>query len=264
VSKITYHNIHLFIHPFIHSLKTHISPTYDTLSREAADFIADHVRQKPASFICVTSGDSPNGTYRYLADYVQAGKVDFSQCRFVGLDEWMGMGPDHEGSCSHQLLTHFFGPAQIRPEQYLLFDATAPDMEAQCERMNRFIEQHGPLDLMLVGIGVNGHIGLNEPGVSFDQYAHVSELHPITKAVGQKYFQRETPLEKGVTLGLQHLQDAKVAVLFANGEKKTKIVAAALEGEVTNEVPASILQKHPNAHIFMDEAAAAGLKKGKI
>jgi glucosamine-6-phosphate isomerase len=244
-------------------LKTHISPTYDTLSRQAADFIADYVRQKPASFICVTSGDSPTGTYAYLAAYAQAGEVDFSQCRFVGLDEWMGMGPSDEGSCSHQLLTRFFGPAQIRAEQYVLFDATAPDMAAECQKMNDHIRQHGPLDLMLVGIGVNGHIGLNEPGVSFDLYAHVSELHPTTKAVGQKYFQRETPLEHGVTLGLRHLLAARVAILFANGAKKTDIVARALQGEVTNEVPASILQRHPEAHIFLDEAAAAGLKQEK-
>jgi glucosamine-6-phosphate deaminase len=240
-------------------LKLHISPTSDTLSREAADFIANQVRQKPASFICVTSGDSPTGTYRFLAEYAQAGEVDFGQCRFVGLDEWLGMGPADEGSCSHQLLTRFFEPAQIRPEQYVLFDATAPDMEAECQRMNAYIRQHGPLDLMLVGIGMNGHIGLNEPGVSFDLYAHVSELHPTTKAVGQKYFQRETTLEHGVTLGLRHLQEARVAILFANGEKKRDIVAKALEGEVTSEVPASILQRHPEAHIFLDEAAAAGL-----
>jgi glucosamine-6-phosphate isomerase len=238
----------------------HLSPTYDTLSRQAADFIADYIRQKPSSLICVTSGDSPTATYRYLAEYAQAGEVDFGQCLFVGLDEWLGMGPTDEGSCSYQLHTRFFAPAKIRPEQFVLFDATAPDMEGECRRMDAFIRKHGPLDLMLVGIGVNGHIGLNEPGVSFALYSHTTELHPSTKAVGQKYFDRQTPLEKGVTLGLQHLMDARVAILFANGEKKKDIVARALEGEVTNEVPASILQTHPNAHVFLDEAAAGQLK----
>lgn len=238
-----------------------VSPDYDEMSRQTAAFIVDCLRQKPKSLLCLASGHSPTGTFQYLVEYAAAGKADFSQCLFVGLDEWVGLDREKEGSCSHYMHTHLFDPLGIKAEQIVLFEGRSADPEADCKRVDRFISEHGPIDLMLLGIGMNGHIGFNEPGVSFAQYSHCIQLDPITKEVGQKYFDEETKLDKGLTLGLQHVSEARVAVLIANGAQKAAIVARALQGEITSQVPASILQTHPNAFVFLDEAAATELQK---
>ena len=144
----------------------------------------------------------------------------------------------------------------------MVFDAKAADLDASCTAMNSFIKAHGPLEIMLVGVGMNGHIGLNEPGVNFNSYAHHSPLAPITVEVGQKYFKQETHLTEGITLGLRHLQEAGIPMLLASGIKKAGIIATALEGNVTNEVPASIFQTLPSGHVMLDEDAASGLING--
>lgn len=236
-----------------------IYKTYDELSRSTADFICDYVNQKPDAVLSLPSGESPTGTFGYLVEYARTGKVDFSRCTFIGLDEWVGMDENDEGSCRHYMNTHLFTPLGLDPAKILFFNARAHNLEEECNRVDRFIQQHGPLDIMLVGIGMNGHIGLNEPGVAFDLYSHRTALDSVTKAVGQKYFKQETTLQEGITLGLRHLQEARVAILLAAGAHKAAIVAKALEGEVTNQVPASILQILTNSFVFLDQEAASGL-----
>src|SRR6185312_4321051 len=108
----------------------------------------------------------------------------------------------------------FFTPANIDPSKMMVFDARAADLDASCTAMNSFIKEHGPLEIMLVGVGMNGHIGLNEPGADFNSYAHHSPLDPITIEVGQKYFQSETKLTEGISLGLKHLQEAGIPMLL--------------------------------------------------
>ncbi|PSR56476.1 glucosamine-6-phosphate deaminase [Adhaeribacter arboris] len=229
------------------------------MSKAAADFVREYVQQKPNALLCFPSGESPTGMLHYLGQYAQAGQVDFSKCTFVGLDEWVGMDETNEGSCRHYLNQHLFEPLGIKPENRILFNAKAPDLDQECERMNALIAQHGVIDLMVVGVGMNGHIGLNEPGVSFDLYAHHMALDEVTKTVGQKYFKQQTELHEGITLGLKHFQEAHYPVLIAAGGKKAGILAQALEGKVTNQVPASILQILPNAQVFLDWAVATQL-----
>ncbi|MEO6979513.1 MAG: glucosamine-6-phosphate deaminase [Mucilaginibacter sp.] len=235
---------------------------YDEMCRAAADIIVKQVKQKPGSLFCLTSGDTPAGIYKLLVQYANDGKVDFGQCWFVGLDEWVGMDKDDAGSCTNFLYETFFTPAKIAPSRLMVFDAKAADLDASCAAMDNFIKAHGPLAIMLVGIGMNGHIGLNEPGVNFSSYAHHSPLAPITVEVGQKYFKQETHLTEGITLGLKHLQEAGIPMLLASGIKKAGILATALEGNVTNEVPASIFQTLSAAYIMLDEDAASGLING--
>jgi len=240
-------------------MKIIITKDYDEMSRTAADLVIDQVKQKPASLICFPSGDSPAGMFRYLVADAGAGTVDFSQCYFVGLDEWVGMGKDDEGSCTQFLNAHFFDPLNIKPPQVKFFDAKAANLGAACLEMNDFIAQHGPLDMMIVGIGMNGHIGLNEPGTDFNLYAHYARLDPVTVTVGQKYFKTETMLTEGITLGLKHLQEAKIPLLIAAGVKKAPIIVKALQGEVTEQVPASIFQTLAAAVVLLDKGAAAEL-----
>lgn len=229
------------------------------MSIAAAACIAGQVRQKPDSLLCFPSGDSPAGVFNYLIKYSQAGEVDFSRCYFVGLDEWVGMGKNDEGSCTWSLYDSFFNKLDIAADHMRFFDARAANLDASCKAMDDFIKDKGPLDIMMVGIGLNGHIGLNEPGTDFNLYAHHAPLAPMTISVGQKYFKQQTPLTEGITLGLKHLQEAKTPILIASGGKKAGIVKQALEGPVTNQLPASIFQTLASGIVFLDEEAASGL-----
>jgi glucosamine-6-phosphate deaminase len=233
-----------------------IYKNYDELSRAAADLIVEQVKGKPESLLCFPSGDSPAGVFKCLIADAREGKVDFSRCYFVGLDEWVGMGKDDEGSCTNFLYEHFFTPLNIGPSMVRFFDAKADDLDASCKAIDDFIKGAGPLDIMMVGIGMNGHIGLNEPGTDFNLYSHHSSLAPVTISVGQKYFKQQTPLYEGITLGLKHLQEAKIPMLIAAGSKKADIINQALQGEVTNQLPASIFQTLPSAVVLLDEGAA--------
>jgi glucosamine-6-phosphate isomerase len=241
-------------------MKIHTYPDYNTMSKAVADLVVTLVNQKPEALICFPSGESPTGMFDYLVQYVTRGFVDFSQTNFVGLDEWVGLSNENDGSCTHYLEKHFFKPLNIPSNKVKFFNATADDLDAECKAMNKHIDQLGGLDLMIVGVGLNGHIGLNEPGADFHSYAHHSPLAQITIDVAQKYFTNDTAvLTEGITLGLRHLAESAVPVLIAGGAKKAAIIAEALEGVVTNDVPASIFKTLPNAQVFLDNAAASQL-----
>ncbi|NHA06657.1 glucosamine-6-phosphate deaminase [Mucilaginibacter sp. HC2] len=234
---------------------------YDSLSSAAAYWVWRQIKQKPDSLICFPSGESPTGMFKFLVQYAKEGKIDFSRAHFVGLDEWVGMDKNDEGSCSHYLHEHFFSRLKIAPEQVRFFDAKAADLDEECQKMNEHIANLGGMDMMIVGIGMNGHIGLNEPGTDFNTYAHHSALAPVTIDVAKKYFAQQPQLTEGITLGLRHLTEARTPVLIASGTKKAGIIAQALNGPTTIDIPASIFQNLPNAQIFLDHGAAEKLNK---
>lgn len=240
-------------------MKFQLFSDYETLSRHAALHLMNLIRQKPDALICVASGDTPLGAYRQFVGLAEAGEVDLSRVTFVGLDEWLGMGPDDEGSCSWYLQRDLFGPLNLRPERIQLFDAKADDPAAEADRINGLVAQHGGFDLIIVGVGLNGHIAMNEPGTPFDSVAHVSDLHETTITVGQKYFNRPTPLRQGLTVGLSHVSGAKEAILLVSGAKKAGVLKTALAGPVTEAFPASLFQQLPNGYVWADTDAAAEL-----
>jgi galactosamine-6-phosphate isomerase/glucosamine-6-phosphate deaminase len=240
-------------------MKIEISKTYADMSVATANFIAKQLHKKPKSLLCFPSGDTPTGTLKILVNDSLEGKIDFSQCHFIGLDEWVGMDRHDEGSCQHYMFTQFFNPAKIRPEQITFFDAKAKDLGAECNHIDKMIFQRGGFDLIVVGVGMNGHVGLNEPGTSFETYCHSRALEETTKNVGQKYFSSSTPLTEGITVGLKHMMEAQTMVVIASGEKKSGIIQKIIEGPITEQVPGSILQRHENAVFFLDEAAASRL-----
>ena len=136
----------------------------------------------------------------------------------------------------------------------------AANLDEECIRMDEYIAAQGGIDMMVVGIGMNGHIGFNEPGSSFDVKSHVVPLDEITSSVGQKYFEQSMKLSYGITLGFQHLLSTKKVFLIANGEAKAGVIQKAVEGEVTTAFPASVMQMHENGFVLVDEAAASLLK----
>jgi galactosamine-6-phosphate isomerase len=182
--------------------------------------------------------------------------IDFSRVQFVSLDEWVGIPKSNNGSCYNFLHETLFEPLRIQDTNIHFFNSTAADLSAECERINQVIQTLGGIDLMLVGIGVNGHIGFNEPGVSPDLFAHVIKLDAITLQVGQKYFSETTALQKGITLGIARFMQSRMAILMATGSKKAAIIKKALKENVSDSVPASFIQQHRNAIVLLDREVA--------
>jgi len=233
-------------------LKTSIYPDYIFMSLAAANRVIELLNQKPTAVICLPSGSTPHRMFRELVSAHKAERVDFSRCTFVGLDEWVGLGANDEGSCRDLLDKDFLLPIGFREDQIIFFNGLAEDPEAECERINTAIASVGGLDLIVLGVGMNGHLALNEPGTPFDTYAHVSELETITKEVGQKYFSQTTELTQGITVGIRHIMEAKKAILIASGSAKGAVVKRALLMPVTTDFPASVLQEHLNAEFIVD------------
>jgi len=234
---------------------------YNELSAHAAGEIVDLVKRKPDAVLCLAAGDTPRLTYEMVVKMAREQKIDFSNVAFIGLDEWVGIPPENEGSCHYFLYKNLFIPLQMPLKHIRVFNALTDDLAAECKRIDNWILQLGGIDLMLVGIGMNGHIGFNEPGVSFDLYSHVIDLDDNTQQVGQKYFREAIQLRKGITLGLQHFLEAGKAILIANGIKKSGVIQQAVNGPVTNQLPASIIQNHRDGLVMVDEEAASLIKK---
>jgi len=237
--------------------KISIYPDYEAMSLAAADRVIALLSHKPDSVICLPSGSTPVGMFRILVSANQKGNADFSRCIFVGLDEWVGLGAEDEGSGRYMINRDFLKSVGLKESQIVFFDGKARDPQLECERVNKIIETLGGLDLIVLGVGLNGHLALNEPGTLWNTYAHVSELEQITKEAGQKYFSEHTVLEKGVTLGIRHILEAKTAILLASGNEKAKVIQRALSFPVTPTFPVTVLQNHLNAEFLLDREAGS-------
>jgi galactosamine-6-phosphate isomerase len=211
--------------------------------------------------MCVASGDSPKGLYKEWKLQQEKKIIDIHNWYFLGLDEWIGLGENDEGSCRYMLNRDLFHPLNIHEEKICCFDGKTNDTDAECNRVEDHIHQHIAIDVAILGLGMNGHVGLNEPGTSPLLRSHVSEIHPVTKQIGQKYFSSPQQLTKGITLGLATLIEAKYLILLVSGGKKAAILQKAIEGEITQQVPASLLRNHPAFMVFADKTAAGMLKK---
>jgi glucosamine-6-phosphate isomerase len=236
--------------------KINIYPNYTIMSSAAAGRVIDLMNHKPESVVCFPSGSSPKGMFDALVTANQNGRVDFSKCVFIGLDEWIGLGAGDDGSCRDLLDRDFLKPVGLRDDQVVFFDGKAFDPQAECDRINKIVESLGGLDLIILGVGMNGHLALNEPGTSWDTYAHISELDPVTVEVGQKYFNQPTTLTRGITVGIRHILEARAAILLASGSAKAPVVRRALAFPVSKDFPATVLQNHLNAEFILDAEAA--------
>ena len=233
---------------------------YSELSVAAAMMIVDCVKNNPGAVLCFATGDTPKLAYQQVAEIAKQNDVDFSKCFFIGLDEWMGISPSNTGSCNYFLHHYLFAPLGIKVTQIHLFDAIAANEKEECERMNKLIEEKGGIDFMLVGVGMNGHIGFNEPGADIYSTAHVAKLDEITKSIGQKYFSEEVIINKGITLGLKQIMNARSLVMMANGKKKAPVIKKAIKEKITTDFPASLIRQNNNAMLMVDQEAASELE----
>lgn len=240
-------------------MKVRIFDTFEMMSSAAANEIISTILRKSDAVICLAAGDSPSLCYEILVKELKKRSIDYSNVHFVGLDEWVGISPQNNGSCQFFLRTKVLDPLAIDANHYHLFGALATNIQDECNKMDKTIEQLGGIDLIVVGIGMNGHIGFNEPEVSWNKNSHIADLDEVTQKVGQKYFSTQTHLTQGITVGLKQLIQSKTALLLANGFKKASIIRKALEEETTETIPASIFQNHSNSLVFLDRESSSGL-----
>ncbi|MBP9477781.1 MAG: glucosamine-6-phosphate deaminase [Sebaldella sp.] len=232
---------------------------YKELSEYLGKEILDCMKSKEKTLICLASGDTPLGAFEYIVN--ELGNEDLSKYNFtfVGLDEWVGMDKDDYGSCQDYMEKYLFGKLNLGANQVIEFNAKAEDLDKECKRMDDFILSNGGLDLVVLGVGMNGHLGLNEPNVSFDNYSHTVELSENTKKVAQKYFNSEKKLEKGITIGIKHFLEAKKEILVISGEKKADIVKKLIEEEVSEAIPATSAKMHKNSILIIDSESSSKL-----
>jgi glucosamine-6-phosphate isomerase len=233
-----------------------VSKDYKELCTATASFINKSMVKSTSPLLCFAGGDTPLGVYQNLVDLAKASKADFSQARFVGLDEWIGLDGTDTGSCRYTLDRNLFNPLNANSENIYFFNGKTKDLQLECKSTNEYLDLNGPIDIALLGIGVNGHIGFNEPGSSINSVCRVIPLQETTQAVGQKYFKSPQSLESGITLGLKQIMESRIVILIASGEKKQAIVIKLLDNQkIDASIPVSSLWKHPHCYLFLDEAA---------
>lgn len=226
--------------------------SYAALSKAVAEAMIAAIKNKKDALICVATGNTPIGAYQQFVLDVQATGLDISKVRFVGLDEWLNLAPENIGTCYQFLHNYLFNPLQIPQHQYKLFNGLAKDMKAECSAMNEYLDLEGPIDLLLLGIGMNGHLGFNEPGTPWHYRSHAINLSETTQVVGQQYFNAPMELKKGITLGPADLVRSKKILLMANGIHKQTIVKRLLEEEPGIDLPASLLKNLNHVHLMTD------------
>jgi galactosamine-6-phosphate isomerase len=237
-----------------------VSDSYESLSKKAASAINELTASSENPLICTASGDTPAGLYKELVNLVTTGQLDISSWNFVGLDEWVGMNGSDEGSCRYFLDKQLFAPLQVTENRISFFDGRVKDPEAECDRIENFINKNGGIDIAIVGLGMNGHVGMNEPGTPASLHSHIADIDPVTQQVGQKYFKKNTQLTKGITLGIANIMEAKNIFLLVSGSKKAGIVKQILEEEISENLPATLLRHHKNLNVFLDAEAASLLQ----
>ena len=237
---------------------------YQEASRQVANIISAQVILRPDSVLGLATGSSPIGAYRQLIEWYNKGDVDFSRVRSVNLDEYVGLAPSHEQSYAYFMHHNFFDFINIKPENVHLPDGLVPDAEGQGEKYDALIRSLGGVDLQLLGIGRDGHIGFNEPCGEFVKGTHCVELTQDTREANARFFGSIDLVPKtAYTMGILDIMQARRVVMIATGSSKAAILKDAFWGPVTPQIPASILQLHPDFTLVADKEALAMVNQEK-
>lgn len=229
---------------------------YRDMSRKAANILSAQVIMKPDAVLGLATGSTPERTYAQLIEWYNKGDIDFSQVTTVNLDEYKGLLPDDEQSYHYFMHKHFFDHINIDPARIHLPDGTEENSEKACSDYNRIIRSVGGVDMQLLGIGGNGHIGFNEPNQAFEKETHCVALKEETIRANSRFFDSIDKVPRfAYTMGIKSIMQAKTILLIASGEAKADAIYNTVCGPVTPAVPASILQLHNNVIIVADEAA---------
>jgi glucosamine-6-phosphate deaminase len=243
-------------------VRARVVPDYEAISAAVAYVVAGRLEEEPSSVLMLPTGITPLGMYRRLVEMHRSGELSFANATFFNLDEYLGLAPDHEASYHVYMKEHFYGLIDVDPARVFVPDGAAPDPEAECERYEAAIREAGGIDVCVLGIGRNGHIGFNEPGAPFDSRTRVVRLSESTRKVNAADFEADHAPERAISAGMATIFESKMVLLLASGTNKAGAVAATMEDDVSESMPASMLRSHPNAVLFLDEAAASDLGHG--
>ena len=239
-------------------MKIYKAKDYKDMSRKAANIISAQVIMKPNCVLGLATGSTPIGTYDQLVEWYNKGDLDFSEVTTVNLDEYKGLPRTNDQSYYYFMHQHLFDRVNIDPERTNVPNGMEPDAERECGRYEELIRSLGGVDLQLLGLGHNGHIGFNEPGEAFEKETHCVDLTESTIEANKRFFASADDVPKqAYTMGIKTIMQAKKILIVVNGESKADIVERAFFGPVTPEVPASILQLHNDVTLVGDEAALA-------
>lgn len=221
-----------------------------------ADCITEIISQKPSALICLAAGHTSLELFDQLIRREREGRIDFSRVKVVGLDEWVGLSGRDDGSCENFLRINLFDHIKLSEVNIRLFDGKAVDLQDECASIEAFIRDNGGIDYMLLGVGMNGHLGLNEPGTHMANGAHIAKLDRVTQDVAVKYFKEKPELSEGVTLGIRNIAETKTVQVLITGQRKSEIVKIITETD-TNAVPASLIKNMDNVEFIVDQQAAS-------
>ncbi len=239
-----------------------IKPDADAVSKTAARYFEAQLARQPASVFGLATGSTPVGLYRELVGLFQARLVDFSRATTFNLDEYVGLSPDHAGSYHSYMREHLFAHLNLPEGSTHLPDGMAADVPAHCAAYESAIRQAGGIDLQLLGLGSDGHIGFNEPSSSLRSRTRIKSITPRTIADNARFFGSEDAVPRHViTIGVGTIMEARHCLVLALGTRKAAAVAAMAEGPITADCPASILQMHERCTLIIDAAAASSLRR---
>ena len=245
-------------------MKIYMTEDYQTMSRKAANILSAQIILKPNSVLGLATGSTPIGMYKQLVIWYEKGDLDFAQIKTVNLDEYVGLEPTHEQSYRYFMQNNLFDHVNINPANTNVPDGLVADPQAECDWYNQPIRKLGGIDIQVLGMGHNGHIGFNEPGNAFELETHVVDLSERTIQANARFFASadEVP-RQAMTMGIKSIMMAKKILMLVSGEDKAEAVWKAFAGPVTPQVPASILQLHPYVTLVGDKAALSKLMEAK-
>lgn len=237
-------------------MQIHKLDSYEEMSRKAANIIAAQMILNPQSVLGLATGSSPIGTYQSLIERYEAGDIDFSQTQSFNLDEYVGLPANNDQSYRYFMEDNLFNQVNIKVSQIGFLNGMADDLVAECQAYERRIQASGGIDLQLLGIGHNGHIAFNEPSDHFERETFCVQLTPRTIEANTRFFSSADEVPRtALTMGIGTIMSARKIVVVVSGAEKAEAVHQAIKGPITPEVPASILQLHPNVTYVGDSEA---------
>jgi len=237
-------------------MKYHIFETYQLMCREAEQQIRCAISQKKDALVCLAAGHTSLGVFDRMVQAQYEGFDGYQSCQYIGLDEWGGLGQGDDGSMVDFMRRNCFQKLGIEDGRIHFFNGKA-NLEEECDGMNTILAEAGPIDVMLLGMGMNGHLGLIEPGDDYHLHAHVVKLSDTTKDVMVKYFNTPRLVTKGVTLGMRDILESKHVILTVADKRKAEICKRLMEGDDVYELPARMIKQLPHASILLDAEAAS-------
>lgn len=236
-----------------------VEKNYDDVSKRAADIVAEQIKTKSDSVLGLATGSSPIGMYENLVKMYDDGEISFKNIKTVNLDEYVGLEPTDVNSYRYFMNHHLFSKVDIDIDNTHVPNGVAKDANSECDKYSKMTRELG-VDLQVLGLGENGHIGFNEPGTPFDQETHVVNLTESTIKANSRLFDKEEDVPRqAISMGIKNIMDAKKIILIVTGQQKADALAKVINGPLTPEVPGSVLGLHHEVTVICDEAAASKL-----